>query len=121
MCRNKHHRSGCALLTAIVAGALLSGCTYDLPSFISDPETEASVEPAAAPASNGSDTIQTGSIKPADSTGSVMVVQVEHGDTLASIARRHGIGWHQLAAANHIGPPYAIAAGQTLVLPASRL
>lgn len=50
-----------------------------------------------------------------------MVVQVEHGDTLASIARRHGIGWHQLAAANHIGPPYAISAGQTLVLPASRL
>lgn len=121
MCRSKHHRSDGALLTLIVVGALMTGCSYDLPSFISDPETEAEVEPAAAPVSNASDTIQTGSIKPTDSTGSVTVVQVEHGDTLASIARKYGIGWHQLAEANHIGPPYAISAGQTLVLPATRL
>lgn len=121
MYRGKPFRPASTMLTAIIAGVLISGCTYDLPSFVSEPETQANVEPAAAPAENQADEIQTGSIDAVKAAGSVTVVRVEPGDTLASIARSHGIGWHQLAKANHIGPPYAISAGQTLVLPAARL
>jgi LysM repeat protein len=43
---------------------------------------------------------------------------VRFGDTLNLIGQRTGIPWLEIAAANGIGPPYAIQAGQVLVLPA---
>jgi len=41
---------------------------------------------------------------------------VQPGDTLYSIARRHGTTVDALAALNQIGPPYAISVGQVLVV-----
>ena len=44
--------------------------------------------------------------------------QVRYGDTLFSIARRYHLGCRQLINANHLKPPYALQAGQTLFLSA---
>jgi lipoprotein NlpD len=41
---------------------------------------------------------------------------VREGDTLYSIAWRHGLDWRDLARRNGIGPPWTIRAGQRLVL-----
>ena len=43
---------------------------------------------------------------------------VRAGDTLYSIAWRHGLDYHELARLNHIGRDYAISVGQTLQLSA---
>jgi lipoprotein NlpD len=43
---------------------------------------------------------------------------VKKGDTLYSIAFRYGMNYRELAAINHIGPPYTIRVGQTLRLSA---
>lgn len=51
------------------------------------------------------------------SGGSYKVVR---GDTLYSIAFRHGLDFRDLAAINHIAPPYRIWPGQALRLSASR-
>lgn len=45
------------------------------------------------------------------------VHRVERGEAMAGIARRYGLGLHALAAANDIGPPYRIFAGQMLLIP----
>jgi lipoprotein NlpD len=42
--------------------------------------------------------------------------RVREGDTLYSIAWRHGLDWRELARRNGIGPPWTIRAGQRLVL-----
>ncbi len=44
---------------------------------------------------------------------------VQRGDTLSSIARRADVSMVQLAAANRIGSPYAVFAGQRLRIPAA--
>lgn len=41
---------------------------------------------------------------------------MREGDTLYSIAWRHGLDWRDLARRNGIGPPWTIRAGQRLVL-----
>lgn len=96
---------------------MASGCTYDLRSFTGDDERDASVEPLSEPATVSADPIRTGSVTPGATPGHLTVVQVKNGDTLHSIARDHGIEWRQLAAANRLDAPYAISAGQTLMLP----
>ena len=45
--------------------------------------------------------------------------RVQRGDTLASIARRHGTDYPTLAQLNGLRPPYAIYPGQRLRLPGS--
>ncbi len=42
---------------------------------------------------------------------------VQRGDTLASIGRRFGMPWQNIAAANNIRPPYTIYPGQRLLIP----
>lgn len=44
------------------------------------------------------------------------VYRVRPGDTLFSVARRHGKSVEQMARINHLSPPYAINAGQLLIL-----
>ncbi len=44
------------------------------------------------------------------------VYQVRPGDTLYSIARRHGLDYHDLARRNRLHPPYTIYAGQRLYI-----
>lgn len=110
---SKLNGPGAAIIAMCAAAVFVSGCTYDLPSMTGDPE--ASIEPVNAP---GADQIHTGSVTTAKTPGNLTVVQVKHGDSLSSIARAHGFSWQELAAANHIEAPYAIKAGQTLVLPA---
>jgi len=44
-------------------------------------------------------------------------VRVAPGDTVFSIAQRHGVGVERLAAANGLAYPYAIDIGQELILP----
>src|SRR5574341_904073 len=68
----------------------------------SAPETETSGQPApAGPAT-----------QPASGT-----YTVARGDTLASIARRFGVTWAALAAANNLADPDHIFYGQVLVIP----
>jgi murein DD-endopeptidase MepM/ murein hydrolase activator NlpD len=50
------------------------------------------------------------------SAGTIVVAS---GDTLSVIAKRYGLDYQSLAAANHLAPPYRIYAGEALNLPAS--
>lgn len=47
--------------------------------------------------------------------------QVQRGDTLYSIAWRHGLDWRQLAARNGIAAPYVIRPGDRIVLSGSTI
>ncbi len=107
-----------AAIIMTCAGVVLPGCTYDLPSMKGEPDA-AAVQPANGPGTT--DQIHTGSVPPSTPPipGNLTVVQVEHGDSLASIARTHGLAWRDLASANQLEAPYEISAGQTLVLPAN--
>ncbi|MCW5879659.1 MAG: LysM peptidoglycan-binding domain-containing protein [Anaerolineae bacterium] len=49
--------------------------------------------------------------------GQCRTYTVQRGDTLSSIAVRHGTTWQALAALNHIPPPYTIFPGQVLRVP----
>lgn len=53
---------------------------------------------------------------PSASSGTVTV---RRGDTLYAIARRHGVPVRSLINANNVRPPYALAVGQKLNLPAA--
>jgi LysM repeat protein len=46
------------------------------------------------------------------------VITVAAGDTLYSIAQRHGVSWDQVAEANGLAAPNQIAIGQLLKIPA---
>ncbi len=46
-------------------------------------------------------------------------ITVKKGDTLYSLARKHGVPVRSLIAANGVAPPYALAIGQKLRLPTS--
>lgn len=52
----------------------------------------------------------------ADSSSTTTYV-VQRGDGLASIARRFGLNWTELAQANNLSNPNQIFAGQTLIIP----
>jgi murein DD-endopeptidase MepM/ murein hydrolase activator NlpD len=47
-----------------------------------------------------------------------MTITIERGQTLSAIAREHNVPMPELAAANHLSPPYRILAGSVLVIPA---
>ncbi len=49
-----------------------------------------------------------------------IVYIVKPGDTLQSVAEAHSVQWKVLAKANHIKPPYALQAGQELIVMASQ-
>jgi LysM repeat protein len=57
--------------------------------------------------------------EPAADTSSLVpsAYTVQHGDTLAGIARAYGLSWPDIASANGISWPYTIYPGQVLVLP----
>lgn len=74
----------------------------------------AAVAPASAPARSG--TIR----QPAPLSGQAGV-KVARGDTLYSIARRHGVGVDDLMLANAIRDPSRIRPGQELILPYQRV
>ena len=50
----------------------------------------------------------------ADASGDIIV---QHGDTLYALAHRYNVPQQDLASANHLTPPYAMQAGQHLMLP----
>ena len=97
-------------LTAIA----VPGCSYDIASLYRGSENTAANSQTNV---GGNGNLHTGAITPEHTGGHITVM---HGDTLYSIARRYNVVWQDLAAVNHIAPPYDIAAGQTLVLPVVR-
>ncbi|HFE65753.1 MAG TPA: LysM domain-containing protein [Chloroflexi bacterium] len=44
---------------------------------------------------------------------------VQPGETMYSISVKYGVPWQSVAAANNIGAPYTVYAGQTLIIPGS--
>ena len=98
-----------SLLAIVVAGALLAGCASN-PAPVVDrslgdetpPPSAARTQPRVAEHANGETTSQ----------GYV----VARGDTLYSIAFKHGMDYRALAERNGIGPPYTIHPGQVLRL-----
>lgn len=91
------------LFAVLLAALLLSACGATRRAVIVQP-SGGSVEPRASVA------------VPVHAAGSY---RVERGDTLYSIAFRHGVDFRDLAAWNHIAAPYTIWPGQTLRLSAS--
>ncbi|MFQ5563440.1 MAG: peptidoglycan DD-metalloendopeptidase family protein [Parvularculaceae bacterium] len=53
----------------------------------------------------------------AQARGAANYVQVQPGDTVYAIARRFGVSPQAIIAENRLGPPFALAIGQTLRLP----
>lgn len=86
----------------LVLAVLLGACGRDRDTRGDEP---LHVPPRVAPARHGG-------------AGDVVVVR---GDTLYGIAFRNGMDFRELAAINHIVPPYTIYVGQTLRLSAGRL
>jgi lipoprotein NlpD len=88
------------LSAALLAVLLLSACGATRRAVIVQPSDGAVQSRPAAPA-------------PVHASGSYRVAR---GDTLYSIAFRHGVDFRDLAAWNHIAAPYTIWPGQTLRL-----
>lgn len=84
-------RARVSLLTLVLLVAVVGGCTGGAPAPIEDHS-----RPGSIPTSQS--------------------YRVLRGDTLFSIAFRYGLDYRRLAAANRIGKPYTIYAGQALVL-----
>ena len=86
----------------------------------------ASTGPAPVEDLNGGSSRVVARETPTRGTTSARSYQVQRGDTLYSIAFRHGLDFREIAAWNRIGAPYTIYVGQTLRLespsaaPASR-
>jgi LysM repeat protein len=85
---------------------------------VQTPEQPRQPAPAtAAPRQPVQATAQTASQTPARPAGPGSYV-IQPGDTLYSIAKRHGLSEKRLAEANGIADPRKIAAGKTLTIPA---
>jgi murein DD-endopeptidase MepM/ murein hydrolase activator NlpD len=82
----------------IVAALLLSACT----SFLNKGET-VTAEPVQMPIEAGER------------------ITTQPGDTVYSVSRRHNVSMRELIALNRLQPPYAVASGQPLLLPAKPL
>jgi lipoprotein NlpD len=91
---------------AIAAVGLLVACASDEPAPVIDRSLPSAPHRARSPASAAGASLR-------EATGEYRVVA---GDTLYSIAFRHGLDYRELAAWNGIGPPYRIYAGQRLRL-----
>ncbi|HUI18976.1 MAG TPA: LysM peptidoglycan-binding domain-containing M23 family metallopeptidase [Alphaproteobacteria bacterium] len=85
---------------ALLAG-LLTGC-----GFLAVPAPKEAVAPAAAPVAAAP--------APAAAPGTVIV---QPGDSVYSIARRNNTPIRAIIEANHLEPPFALRAGQTLLVP----
>ena len=91
-------------LSAVLLAALaLAACDLTRRSVVVQPSRATGAPRMVSPA-------------PAPATGDY---RVAHGDTLYSIAFRHGVDFRDLAAWNHIAAPYTIRPGQTLRLSAA--
>src|SRR3954471_16613497 len=97
--------------TAILIGATVlgAGCASTGPAPVED----RSINPSARPRTTGA---------PASKPSSALsgTYRVQRGDTLYSIAFRHGIDYRELADWNSIPPPYTIYPGRELRLSSSR-
>jgi lipoprotein NlpD len=97
------------LAWAFVAGLGLSGCASEGPAPVEDHSLNAGTSrprPAASPS------------KPAPVPGGTY--RVQRGDTMYSIAFRHGVDYRDLAEWNGIPPPYTIYPGRDLKLSPAR-
>jgi len=76
----------------------------------------ASTGPAPVEDLNDGRVVARATSSPTRSATSARTYQVQRGDTLYSIAFRHGLDYREIAAWNRIGAPYTIYVGQTLRL-----
>jgi lipoprotein NlpD len=97
-----------SLAWALAAALGLSGCASEGPAPVEDRSVYGGSRPRAPAASP----------KPALSPAGTY--RVQRGDTLYSIAFRHGIDFRDLAEWNSIPPPYTIYPGRELRISASR-
>lgn len=89
-------------LTGVAAAVWLAGCSSNPPA----PVVDLSLPNENAPAAS------------AGASATALTYRVVHGDTLYSIAFKHGLDYRDLAAWNGIASPYRIFAGQELRLSA---
>jgi lipoprotein NlpD len=102
--RIDRQKRGCAAVAIAVVLSLLGGCA----STPLAPVVELS-QPAANSAADDS-------TQPARAAGGAETYHVVRGDTLHTIAFKHGLDYRDIAAWNGIVPPYRIFAGQDLRL-----
>jgi LysM repeat protein len=45
---------------------------------------------------------------------------IVHGDTLTSLAKKHGVSWKKLARVNNIKAPYSLTSGEQILVPVKK-
>ncbi|HXE27581.1 MAG TPA: LysM peptidoglycan-binding domain-containing M23 family metallopeptidase [Stellaceae bacterium] len=105
-------RSGpLAAVIAVIVSAALAGCTrHGPPAPLSFPGAETKPQAAAPPPA----------LVPQEHLPHPNQIAVAKGDTLYTIARRYDVPLRSIIDANHLDPPFRVAAGTTLDLPQER-
>jgi LysM repeat protein len=108
-------RYGVAWQTIVQANGLAGTFIYVgqelvIPGTAAPAPTPAEPQPQPAP-------VDPPPAEPAPPNNAPTTYTVQPGETLFRIATRFGLTWQQLAAANNLGNPSLIYAGQTLVIP----
>lgn len=89
---------------------------YEQPVLVTQQNAAKPASPAANTASSKPAPVVAVVAKPSRPAGERMVYAVQPGDTLASIASRHGVNWRDVANWNQINPSGALLAGSSLYL-----
>src|SRR6185312_3428226 len=105
-------RSGpLAAVIAVIVSAALAGCTrHGPPAPLSFPGAETKPQAAAPPPA----------LVPQEHLPHPNQIAVAKGDTLYTIARRYDVPLRSIIDANHLDPPFQVAAGTMLDLPQER-
>ena len=101
-----------AAIIGVFLSAALAGCTRSgPPAALSFPGAQTKPQAAAAPPP---------ALVPQQHLPHPSQVTVARGDTLYTIARRYDVPLRSIIDANHLDPPFRVAAGTTLELPQER-
>lgn len=115
-------RSGpLAAVIAVIVSAALAGCARNgPPAPLSFPGAETKPEAPAKPAPQTKATSPPPTQARQEHLSHPSQITVEKGDTLYTISRRYDVPLRSIIDANHLDPPFQVAAGTKLDLPQER-